>query len=110
MEPTIFLYGAPGRGFDPQRHGGYDPQRHGGYAPQRRDGYDPSRQAQPVYYQPVQPVYYPYPYYYGPTVNPYEAARQGESADRIASLIWKLVLVVVVCVVVGVIALVAMIG
>jgi hypothetical protein len=102
MKPTVLLYGSPGRGYDPQRHGGYDPQR--------QNSYDPSRQAQPVYYQPVQPVYYPYPYYYGPTVNPYEAARQGESADRIASIIWWLVGAVVVCVIVAVVAAVLLIG
>jgi len=78
MTPLSFLYAPPGRSYN-------EPQYN-----------------QPIYYQQA---YYPYPYYYGPPVNPYEAARQGASADRIASIIWKLVLVIVVCAVVGVIAL-----
>ncbi len=76
MEQLAFLYAPPGRGYNQPQHN------------------------QPVYYQPA---YYPYPYYYGTPVNPYEAARQGESADRIASIIWKLVAVIVICVVVGVV-------
>ena len=85
MKPALFLYAPPGR------------------------GYDPRQQDQPAYGRPVyyQPVYYPYPSYYGPPVNPYEAARQGESADRIASIIWKLVLVLVVSAVVGVLGFIA---
>jgi hypothetical protein len=86
MKRTVFLYGAPGR------------------------GYDPAQQGQPIYYQQVPPAYYPYPYYYGPPVNPYEAARQGEGADQIAKIIWWLVAVVVVCAVVGVIALMFIAG
>ncbi len=82
MKPTMVLYAPPGR------------------------GYDPARPGQPIYYQPV---YYPYPYY-GQVVNPYEAARQAEGADRIASLIWKLVLVIIACAVIGAIALVIMLG
>jgi len=80
VKQSMILYGPSGRGAD--RYG------------------QPPGQYPPGYYAPV---YYPPPgYYYGPPVNPYEAARQGESADRIASLIWKLVLAVVVCVAVGV--------
>ena len=81
MKQSVLLYGAPGRGYD-------------------HSGQVPPQQYPPGYYAPA---YYPPPYYYygQPAVNPYEAARQGESADRLASMIWKLVLVVVVCVVVG---------
>lgn len=83
MRPLAFLYAPPGR------------------------GYDRTQYNQPIYYQQA---YYPYPYYYGPPVNPYEAARQGESADRLASMIWKLVGVIIACAAVGVIAFVIMIS
>jgi nitrate reductase NapE component len=73
------------------------------YGPSAR-GYDPGRQTQPIYYQPA---YYPYPYYYQPGVNPYEAVRQGQSADRIASIIWKLLLLMVVIGVVGAVGFIA---
>lgn len=93
MRQTVVMYGPAGRGGDPARQG--------------PPGYHQPAYNQPVYYQPA---YYPYPYYYGPPVNPYEAARQAEGADQIASIIWKLVLAVVVCAVVGVIALALMLA
>jgi hypothetical protein len=77
------------------------------YGPSKRYGY-PEQQYPPGYYAPA---YYPPPYYYyGPPVNPYEAARQGESADRLASLIWKLVGVIVIGAAVAVFAFIVMAG
>jgi hypothetical protein len=66
MVPSLLLYGSP-----PRKDHDQGPYQQPGYYPQ--------------YYYPPPVVYY------GPYIDPYEAARQGASADRTASLIWKLV-------------------
>ena len=49
------------------------------------------------------PPYYPPPQYYPPypMVNPYEAAYNGQEADKIARWIWYLVIVMVLIIVCG---------
>ena len=79
MMPSILLYGPP-------------PRKDQAQGPYQQPGYNPQ-----YYYLP--PVIY-----YGPYIDPYEAARQGAGADRIASMIWKLVAIM------GILAIVVIIG